>query len=71
VRGQPVDRPTRARSGPRDADEAHHRAGTFRLVDQRAELESRIEFVLLQVHNVAHPPHTGGMNSTSWPAQTR
>src|ERR1051325_4590917 len=49
---------------PRDADEPHDRSIRTRLCQQLAELPLGIEPILLEARDDAHPPDTGGRNST-------
>src|SRR5207249_4210197 len=59
-----VDRRSRLRLRPRDADEAHDRSICARLCKQLAELALGVELILLEARDDAHPPDTGGRNST-------
>ena len=64
IEHQRVDRIAVARFGPRQADEGDDRAVAARGLGQLGKLELRVERLRLEKRDDAHPPDTGGRNST-------
>ena len=66
-----VDRQARLGVRPRDPDEAHNRTVRVRLREQLGELPPSVEPIVREACDDAHPPDTGGRNSTlSEPTRT-
>ena len=61
---EPVDGLAAFRPGPCDSGKADHCPVARRLLEQRRELLLGLKRLLFEAGNNAHPPDTGGRNST-------